>query len=341
MCTPRTLGSVCTVAGLVAAAALALPADAAQPAEIVDTPYVAEALARGAILWDVRSEREYARGHIPGAVNVGAAGRVLRDDNREDYLPTAQIAKILGDAGIDLRKQIIAYSSKGDPNAYFALVTVRHFGGTGRVYHGGLDDWVASGKPVSREPTRLAPLSLHLKEAPGVAVSTDEVLARLRRPEVQILDVRTVDEHKGEDIRAIRGGHIPGAINIPYEENWVDPQTPAKMASRAVNDRNGMALKPLAALKALYAKLDPRKETIVYCQSGVRASQTATVLRQLGFQDVKVYDSSWLGYASRLDAPAEDVSFVNIGLLNAKIRALQQRVELLERQLGAAGGERQ
>ena len=54
-----------------------------------------------------------------------------------------------------------------------------------------------------------------------------------------------------------------------------------------------------SALKALYAKLDPEKETIVYCQSSARASETAGVLQQLGFRNVKVYDSSWLATATR------------------------------------------
>ena len=55
----------------------------------------------------------------------------------------------------------------------------------------------------------------------------------------------------------------------------------------------------------LYAKLDPNRETVVYCQSGVRAAETAAVLKDLGFKNVKVYDSSWLGYSSTPDAPAQ------------------------------------
>jgi 3-mercaptopyruvate sulfurtransferase SseA len=62
-----------------------------------------------------------------------------------------------------------------------------------------------------------------------------------------------------------------------------------------------MSLKPAEDLKRLYSKLDPSKETIVYCQSGARASETAGVLQQLGFTNVKVYDSSWLGYGNTRD----------------------------------------
>ena len=84
---------------------------------------------------------------------------------------------------------------------------------------------------------------------------------------------------------------------------------------------------------ARYAKLDPNKETVVYCQSGARASETAGVSQQLGFTRVKVYDASWLGYGNTLDAPAENVTFFNVGLLNGKISALQMRIDQLEKEL--------
>jgi rhodanese-related sulfurtransferase len=151
-------------------------------------------------------------------------------------------------------------------------------------------------------------------------------VARLNDPNVQILDVRTPQEFIGEDIRAIRGGHIPGAINIPYEQNWIDPETLGKLARKQITNNAGMSLKPAEELKRLYSKLDPDKETIVYCQSGARASQTAGVLQQLGFTRVKVYDSAWLGYGNTLDAPAENVTFFNVGLLNSRLSVLQERI---------------
>jgi thiosulfate/3-mercaptopyruvate sulfurtransferase len=86
----------------------------------------------------------------------------------------------------------------------------------------------------------------------------------------------------------------------------------------------------------LYSKLDPSKETVVYCQSGVRASETAGVLKHLGFTNVKIYDSSWLGYGNTLDAPAENVTFFNVGLLNSRLTALQNRIDQLERELAEA-----
>lgn len=306
----------------------------AAPAVIVDGAYVAEALKRSPIVWDVRAADSYAKGHLPGAINIGDIAQVLRDGNSEDFIATARIEKLLGDAGIDPAREIIIYGSRGTWNPYFGLYTVQHFNGSNaRVYHDGIEDWAASGRTVSREPIKLAPIALKLNANPAAMVTTREMISRLNNTQVQIIDARTPQEFRGEDIRAIRGGHIPGARNIPYEQNWVDPETPLKLARKQVADNAGMSLKSTADLKKLYAGLDPDKETIVYCQSGVRASETAGVLQQLGFKNVRVYDSSWLGYGNTLDAPAENVTFFNVGRMNSRMSTLQSRIDQLEKEL--------
>src|SRR5947209_1012707 len=191
-------------------------------------------------------------------------------------------------------------------------------------------------RAISNEASRIAPIAIKLEVNPTVAVTTREMVAQLNNPNVQIVDARTPKEFAGEDIRAIRGGHIPGAINIPYEQNWIDPETPAKLARKQVASNAGMSLKSVADLKRLYSRLDPNKETIVYCQSGSRASETAGVLQELGFTNVKLYDSSWLGYGNTLDAPANNVTFFNVGLINSRLSTLQDRINQLEKELAEA-----
>lgn len=304
---------------------------------IVDTAYVQKAIERGAIIWDVRDAADYQKGHIPGAVNIGEIGKVLRDENTEDYKPLAQIEKILSDAGIDPTREIVVYGVKGNPFVYFGLVTVEYFNGKqGHIYHGGIDDWKSAGLSVATEATVLPPQSLHLTVNAAVTVSTQDLLKQLPKHKIQIVDVRSPKEYVGEDIRAIRGGHIPGAVNIPFEDNWVDPQAAKNLAAKKTTSKDGLALKSKDELKKLYAKLDPNKETVVYCQSGVRAAETATVLKDIGFKKVKVYDSSWLGYGNTLNAPADNVTFINVGALTGKITALQHRVETLEKQVTQA-----
>ena len=319
---PRTFSAVAVavIANVVSASTI-----------IIDRASVEQALQRGALVWDVRAPADYQRGHMPGAVSIGDAATVLRDANREDFISIAAIERILGGAGIDPSREIVVYGSRGTWNAYFGLYTMQYFGGNRvTVYHDGIEDWTEAGKPLTPTETKLAPVNLKLTVDSSRVASTREVIEKVGKSGVQIIDARTTAEFEGNDIRAIRGGHVPGAVNIPYEQNWQDPETLAKLGKKQVSSSAGMALKPVDELRKLYAALDKDKETIVYCQSGVRASESAGVLQQLGFKNVKVYDSSWLGYASVLDAPAENVTFVNVGALQSRIQALQNRVDALE-----------
>src|SRR5215472_8219239 len=118
---------------------------------IVDDKGVADAIARNVLVWDVRPADAYAKGHIAGAISIGDAARVLRDENTEDFIATDRIEKILGAAGLDPNREIIVYGSRGTWNPYFGLYTLQYFGASNvRVFHDGIEDWVAAGRPISR-----------------------------------------------------------------------------------------------------------------------------------------------------------------------------------------------
>jgi len=138
-----------------------------------------------------------------------------------------------------------------------------------------------------------------------VIVTTAEVVERLGSNEVQFLDVRRSSEFKGEESETLHSGHLPGAILLPYNLAYVDPEAPAKLMRQEMTDTSGMSLKPDAELAELYAALDPARETIVYCHTGIRATLTAHVLERLGFRNVRVYLASWLEYGNRADAAVE------------------------------------
>jgi len=210
----------------------------AHAGDIVDTAYVVDAMKRGAIVWDVRDADAYNEGHLPGAANVGDIGQVLRDPNREDWLPVAQNEATLGKAGIDLaNKEVIVYSRKGDAYAYFGLNTLRYYGAkSGKVYHGGLDDWKAAGMAVSTEATKLVPVALKLVPQENIVVWNDEMIAKVRQGGVQIVDARTPKEFSGDDVRAIRGGHVPKAINIPYAYAPLTAQISASHVMQCINN---------------------------------------------------------------------------------------------------------
>ncbi len=309
----------------------------AQANTMVDLEYVKAAQQRGAILLDVRSTKDYLQGHIPGAISIGDFGTVLRDPNREDYIDLAEINAIFNKAGLDINKEVISYGARGNPYAYFGLFTIQYFGGKqGKVFHDGIDGWVDAGLPIEKNPSTLPPVSVKLVPQPQLVVTNEEMRKLYNNKSVQVIDARTVNEYKGNDIRAIRGGHIPGALSIPYEQNWKDPQTASKLAKKEVKNNAGMSLKNREELNQLYTNLDPNKETVVYCQSGVRASETAAVLQNLGFKKVKIYDSSWLGWASHLSSPVADETYLNVGLMNARMSAMQNKINELEAALKAS-----
>jgi thiosulfate/3-mercaptopyruvate sulfurtransferase len=303
----------------------------AQSGTIVDLQYVKAAQQRGAIIWDVRASNQYLEGHIPGAINFGDIGTVLRDPNREDFIDLAEINAIFNKVGLDIYKEIVVYGSRGNPYSYFGLFTIHYFGGKqAKVFHDGIDGWADAGLPIEKTSSTLASISIKLAPQENLVVSNEQMRKLYNNQSVQVVDARTFNEFKGNDVRAIRGGHIPGAISIPYEQNWKDPATGSKLAKKEVKTNAGMSLKTKDELNALYAKLDPNKETVVYCQSGVRAAETATVLQNLGYKNVKIYDSSWLGWASHLASPVADETYLNVGMLNARIAAMQNKINELE-----------
>jgi len=309
---------------------------------VVDTRFVEAAIDRGALIWDVRSQNVYLRGHIPGAVSIDSITDVLRDGRTEDYIAIGEIERILGEAGIDGSREIVLYGDKARPPAYFGYVTLRYLGVDDvTVYHGGIDDWKAAGNPVEVDLVKLPPVTFKAMLDPNQLVSTDEVIRKLGDSSVQIVDARSGGEYSGDDIRALRGGHIPGAVNIPYETNWIDAETPSKLARRKVDNKDGMSLKPRDALEAMYAHLDKDKETIVYCQSGARASESAVVLRELGFKNVRVYDSSWLGYGNTFEAPVENVSYFNVSRVNGMMRSMQNQIDLLQDEIATLKAQQQ
>lgn len=269
--------------------AFAACAHAALSGSIVDASAVAKAAARGALLWDVRPAEQYRAGHLPGAVNIGHVADALLDEKTQLFLPIETIAARLGAAGIDLKREIVVYGAQGNAFAYFAEFALDYFGARKvDVFHDGFEGWRAAGLPVSTAEVRRARVKVRPFANPSMLVTTGEVLARLDSPRVQFVDVRRLGEYNGDESETLHGGHIPGAVHIPYDANM-----------------SGRRLQKTSALRKLYSGLDPRKETIVYCHTGVRAAMTAAVLNRLGFRSVRVYLASWLEYGNQPDPPVD------------------------------------
>lgn len=305
---------------------------------IVDTDYVANHKDKpGVVLVDARAASDYKKGMIPGAVVLGEkAGAVgLRDVNAR-VLPVNKLEKILGEAGITRENEIIVYGAKGDTGPDVVFWILEYLGvEKAKVYHGGMDDWTAAKNPLTNEARKLPAAKFTAKVRADVIATTDYVKKNLKNKEIQFIDSRTAKEHSGDDIRSVRGGHI-AAVNqtsIPYESAWKDPETSTKLAEKKVDNRDGAALKDVAALKELYKGINPNKEVVAYCQTGTRSTQTYAVLRDLGFKKVRNYDDSWIIYGANPDLPANNVTYFDFVKVNAamkQLEALEKRVAALE-----------
>ena len=152
---------------------------------IVDAAYVQAALQRGVQVWDVRDASDYAKGHLPGALSLGDAAKLLRDPNTEDFMPIPRLEAMLGAAGIDPARETVVYGSRGTWNAYFGRYTLRYFGGDKvTVFHDGIEAWQAAGLPVSNSAAHNSTVQLKLVPHPSVAVTTAEVIRQLNNPSV-------------------------------------------------------------------------------------------------------------------------------------------------------------
>jgi len=143
-------------------------------------------------------------------------------------------------------------------------------------------------------------------------VSTREMLSRIDQPWVQLIDVRSADEYAGRDIRALRGGHIPGAVSVPVAEAGVDGDTISAAA--------------LAGLRERLAGFDRRKETIVYGHDADTARRVAAVLREQGFRQVRVYAEAWQAWANTLELPVAGERYADVGAMRDRLLALQREL---------------
>jgi thiosulfate/3-mercaptopyruvate sulfurtransferase len=308
---------------------------------IVDTDYVLKNKDKpGVVLLDARGEADYKKGLIPGAAVLGEKpGQVALRDVNARVLPVNKLEKILGDAGITRESEIIVYGTKGDTGPDVVFWILEYLGAEkAKVYHGGFDDWTAGKHPLKNEARKLPAAKFTAKVRPDVIATTDYVKNNLQNKEIQFIDTRTAKENSGDDIRALRGGHIAAAnhVSIPYETAWKDPEASKKYAEKTVKDRDGMALKDTAGLKELYKGVDPKKEVVAYCQTGTRSTQTYAVLREAGYTKVRNYDDSWIVWGSDERLPAKNVSYFDFVKANAAIK----KVDDLEKRLTALEGKR-
>ncbi|MBX6378403.1 MAG: sulfurtransferase [Clostridia bacterium] len=240
----------------------------------------------------------YDEGHVPGAVAFNWTSQ-LQDQVRRDIISKEALEELLGAAGIRETDTIVLY---GDNNNWFAAYAywLLKIYGHEKVYlmDGGRKKWLLENRPLTREVPKPQPVTYRAKDPDwSLRARQHEVLAGLGQ--LALVDVRSPQEFTGEVIAppgmtetAQRGGHIPGARNIPW--------------SQAVNEDG--TFKSPEELRRLYEGqgITPDKDVVAYCRIGERSSHTWFVLRELlGYPRVRNYDGSWTEWGSMVGVPIE------------------------------------
>lgn len=243
----------------------------------------------------------YDIGHIPGAIKVDWQNE-LQDQVMRDYVNQEAFGKLIGSKGIGNNQTVVFYGDRNNWWACYALWVFKLYGHQDcRIMNGGRQKWIDEGRELSTErPTY--PAVPYTATAPNLAIRAfrQEVLehSKSRKP---LIDVRSPGEYSGELTHmadypqegALRGGHIPGAANIPWGQA-VAPDGTFKSASELQQLYEGRA-----GLKA-------GDDVIAYCRIGERSSHTWFVLTYLlGYPQVKNYDGSWTEWGNMVGVPIE------------------------------------
>lgn len=302
---PRLILSTLALALLLSNVAAAWPDTSfVTPAQLVEMRQQHDDL----VVIDARKPADYANGHIPGAINLppnawrtpsvkagqGDSQYIFR---REDgSVDIERYEKMLGAAGITRQTPVVIYGQHAGKTDGSVPAMILDMLGHEKVFFLdgiGAKEWEEAGYELTTEPTPARePATYEAQFKQGVVWNLDDVLSHLGDEQVIFYDTRSKQEYHGENLRDnARGGRIPGAVLYDY-------------AYMLKSDKTCVA--PEQALKGLQSRgITPDKTIVLYCQTATRVSLPYLMLRDLGYENVKVYDASWHEYGNRKDTPIE------------------------------------
>jgi thiosulfate/3-mercaptopyruvate sulfurtransferase len=273
------------------------------PEYLVETSWVADHLNDPSIRI-IESDEDpllYAVGHIPGAAQVDWFS-TLQHPLRRDFLTRDLFEQVAAKLGITNDTVIVFYGDKSNWFACYALWLFQYYGHQNvKIMNGGRAKWEQENRPLVKDVPSFKATTYKAKEADkSIRAFRDDVFKALEKKK-PLVDVRSPKEYSGELLHmpnypqegATRGGHIPGAVSIPW--------------AQAVNEADS-TFKTAEELKALYEGKNIKSdgEIIAYCRIGERSSLTWFVLKYLlGYPTVKNYDGSWTEWGNLVDAPIE------------------------------------
>ena len=301
------------------------------------------------VIVDVRADKDVAGKLIPGAIRM--SWELFQQDDTannmgEVFVGIARAQQLLGEHGIARNDTVVLYDSVqrdgGATSSYLFWVLDLLGHKNMKVLERGIDGWIDVGGETVAAPREAEAV---LYQAPADEINlrkwarAEYLLPRLADPYYQILDVRSRDEYLGEmpksalDGTVLKLGHVPSAYNSDYTLNWTTPES--------------KAIKPYGALQKLYSGFDPGRAVITYCQSGRRGSFGYFILRLMGFEDVMLYEPSWMEWGNKRNYyPVETAENVLTGDVlpgTSSIPAALDRLGKTNRKSSAApkpGGDR-
>lgn len=243
----------------------------------------------------------YELGHIPGAVKLDWHIDV-QDPVRRDFVDQCHFEQLMSRWGISNDTTIVLYGDKNNWYAAYSFWLFTLYGHKNlKILNGGRTKWEAEGRPYTKEVPQRTSTGYQAQPAnESIRAFRNQVAVGLGDPERRLIDVRSPQEYTGVLIHMIdypqegaqRGGHIPGAKNIPWG---------------AAANVDG-TFKSVDELRQIYGDKDitPDRDIIIYCRIGERSAHTWFVLTQLlDYPRVRNYDGSWTEWGSLVRAPIE------------------------------------
>ncbi|MEK6964864.1 MAG: sulfurtransferase [Thermoproteota archaeon] len=279
--------------------------DYAHPEVLVETDWVAQNSPnekRILVEVDYDPENGYRKGHIKGASLIWWK-RDVNDPVTRDIVNKEQFEKLMSKNGITTDSEVILYGDFNNWFAAFVFWVFKYYGHKNiKIMNGGRKKWELEKREYTTEEPKITLTQYSAQKSDEkIRAYLDNVRGSLGKSGIVMIDVRSPKEFTGEITappeypmeHAQRGGHIPGAKNIPW--------------ATAVNDENG-TFKTVEDLKKIYSEkgITPDKNVICYCRIGERSSHTWFVLKYLlGYQNVVNYDGSWTEWGNMIKNPIE------------------------------------
>ncbi|MDG6907484.1 MAG: sulfurtransferase [Nitrososphaerota archaeon] len=276
----------------------------AHPEVLVDTNWVVQHNEDGNVRIaevDYDPVSNYNQGHIPNAVLFDWR-KDINEPIKRDILTKEQLESLFSRNGISDNTTLVLYGDFNNWFAAFAFWVFKYYGTKDvRIMNGGRKKWIEEDKPLTKGTPSVSPASYRVSKIDEkLRVYLHDVRDALGKKHVGLVDVRGPKEFSGEVLappeypteHAQRGGHIPGAQNIPWAQAVKEDGT----------------FKPVEELENLYKPkgITPDKEIIAYCRIGERSSHSWFVLKYLlGYPDVRNYDGSWTEWGNMVRSPIE------------------------------------